>query len=141
MDAYRASIYIHVFFSVVLTGLALFWTIMAVALGRNFGPEQVAERLLIVKGARWPHVAVPYAWRVPLPWMSWITIAVLVATGAFSFTFRAGGLDGLWWTKLTLLGAIVVVQALLTSRPSPALIHANLALVLAIVVVSGWVIR
>lgn len=141
MDAYRASVFLHVFFGVVLTGLALFWTIMLVALSRKFAPAQVAERLSVVKGARWPHVVVPYSLRLPLPLMSWLTIAVLIATGVFALSYRAGALEGLWWVKLGLLGAVVIVQALLTRRPSPSLIRINLALVLAIVVLSGWVIR
>jgi hypothetical protein len=141
VDAYRASVYVHIFFSVILGGLALFWTIMLAALGRRYDRERTLDLLAIVKTARWPHVAVPYALRVPLPWMAWVTIAVVLASGAYAWSYRSGGVYGLWWVKLALLGALIAVQALLLGRPSPWLIRANLALVLAIVVVSGWVIR
>lgn len=141
MDAYRLSVYAHIFFSVILTGLALFWTIMLIALSRRFGAEEALQRLMTVNRARWPHVAIPYAWRLPLPWVTWITIAVLVATGVFSLLYRGMGTDALWWTKMALLAAIVLVQTLLTRRPSATLIRANLALVLATIVISGWAIR
>jgi hypothetical protein len=141
MDLYRAVVFLHVFLGVLLTGLALFWTIMSVALGRRSVPAQVVEQLRIVNTARWPHVAVPYALRIPLPWMTWLTILLLAATGAFAFRYSAGELQGLWWIKMALFAGVIVVQAFVQRRPSPLLIRANLALVLAVMVVSGWAIR
>lgn len=141
MDVYRAGVYLHIFAGVILTGLALFWAIMLVALGKSFGREGAVEHLSVAKQARWPHVLIPYALRIPLPWMTWLTLAVLVASGVFGLTYRAGGMSLIWWIKMALVGAVIVVQALSLGRPSPLLIRVNLALVLAVVVVSSWAIR
>jgi hypothetical protein len=142
MDAYRTLVYVHVICSVLLTGQALFWFIMRLALRQRFGPAETADLLQTVNRARWPHVAVPLAWRLPLPWVTWLTVGVLAASGLAIVQFRGGPPPGtLWWLKMSLLAAVVVIQLLVSRRPVPKLIGINFALVLAIMLVSGWMIR
>ena len=140
MDTYRALVYVHVVCSVVLTGLALFWFIMRLALRQRFGEGEARDLLQIANRARWPHVAVPYALRLPLPWVAWVILGLLVASGLIIFQVR-GGAGALWWVKMALVAVIVGIQLLVTPRPVPKLIGLNLALVLAAILVSGWMIR
>jgi hypothetical protein len=142
MDAYRVFVYAHVVCSILLTGLALFWFIMLVALRQRFDKAETANLLQTVNHARWPHVAIPYAWRLPLPWVTWAIVGVLAASGIAILQFRAGAPPGqLWWVKMGLLAAVVIIQLLVTRRPNPKLIGLNFILVLAMMLVSGWMIR
>ena len=75
MDTYRFSVLAHLFFSILLIGLALFWFIMRIALKRRFAAGDATRLLTVAQAARWPHVAVPYKWRLPLPWLTWAVIA------------------------------------------------------------------
>jgi hypothetical protein len=141
MDIYRASVLLHLLCSILLVGQALYWMIMLSSLNRQFA-EPVAQRLLLsANAARWPHVIVPYAWRLPLPWVTWITLAILMATGFAAMIDRGTPGGPLWSLKLALLAAIVALQVPLTRRPSAVLIRVNFILVLAIIVVSGWTTR
>lgn len=141
MDAYRWSNFVHLVFAIVLTGQALFWFIMLVALRQRFDAAETERYLGIVNRARWPHVAVPYELRIPLSLMSWLVLVVLAATGSVILALDGVPQNALWWTKLCLFAAILVVQALLSRRPAAVAIRLNIALVLAIVLVSAWAIR
>jgi hypothetical protein len=142
MDAYRLFVYAHVVCSILLTGLALFWFIMLVALRQRFDKAETAALLQTVNHARWPHVVIPYALRLPLPWMTWAIVGVLGASGVAILQLRGGVPSGqLWWLKMALLTAVVVIQLLVTRRPIPKLIGINFVLVLAMMLVSGWMIR
>lgn len=141
MDGYRLSVFLHIVFSILLVGLALFWIIMQMALGRR-GDAATAQRLLdIAQAARWPHVAVPQAWRLPLPWLTWGVILALCGTGVLAAALGRVPEGPLWWAKLALVAAIIVVQATMTGRARPALYRPWFALVLAAIPVSGWVLR
>jgi len=141
MDLYRLSVAVHVFLSIVLVGLALFWVIMYTALGRRFGAGETARLLAIVKDARWPHVAVPYQWRLRLPWLAWLTLLALWGTGVLNAKLHGTPEGVLWWTKMALFFAIIASQVLLSRGSGPRPGRLNFVLVLAMVVVSGWVIR
>lgn len=141
MDVYRLSVFAHILFSVVFTGLALYWMIMLVSLRRRFETGETARLLGIAHQARWPHVAVPYKWRVPLPWMTTLVMVVLWLTGIVNSKLRGMPEGALWWTKMGLFLALIGLQVALTRRPYPVAIRTNLALVLATLVVSGWIIR
>jgi hypothetical protein len=142
MDAYRAFVYVHLICGVVLTGLALYWFIMRTALRQRFSAGETQDLLQIANRARWPHVAIPYALRLPLPWVAWAILGLLVASGLSILHLRgAAPVGALWWLKMALVAAVVGIQLLTTPRPRPKLIGLNLALVLAAVLVSGWMIR
>jgi hypothetical protein len=141
MDPIRASAFTHIVLSIVLVGLALYWMIMVTALKKRHGAAESERLLQIANRARWPHAFVPPAWRIPLPWISWLALAALVATGGASILLR-GTLGGmLWWIKLALVVAIIAIQVPLTRRPHPNLVRINFALVLAVILVSGWALR
>lgn len=141
MDVYRLSVSAHVFFSVVFTGLALYWMIMLISLRRRFEAGETARLLGIAHKARWPHVVVPYKWRVPLPWMTTLVMVVLWLTGIVNSKLRGMPEGALWWSKMGLFLALIALQVALTRRPHPAAIRINFALALAMLLVSGWVIR
>ena len=141
MDLYRLSVFAHIFFSILLVGLALFWVIMQTALGRRFAAPEAARLLQVAQSARWPHVAIPYAWRLPLPWVTWAVIIGLWGSGLLSAAINGRSGWPEWWAKWALVAAIMVLQLLMTRRPRPALFRAYFALVLATIAVSGWVTR
>jgi hypothetical protein len=125
----------------VLVGLALFWFIMLMALRQRFDTAESTRLLAVVNRARWPHVVIPYSLRLALPWVTWVTLAVLVASGAVMISFRAAPTGAWWWTKMALLGGILLAQLLVTRRPLVLLIRLNFLLVLGAVLVSGFVLR
>src|SRR5215510_6211719 len=104
MDGYRLSAFLHIVTAVLLVGLALFWAIMLWSLRQRFPAPETQRLLEVLKTARWPHVAVPYALRVRLPWMPWLVLAVLLVTGLICLQTRTVAHGALWWTKLALTG-------------------------------------
>jgi hypothetical protein len=141
MDLMRASAFLHIVFSILLTGLALYWVIMSSALAKGRDAAEAARMLDVAHRARWPHVVVPPSLRIPLPWMVWLVIAGLAFTGIGSIALRGAPDNGLWWIKLALVAAVILVQIPLTLRPHPALGRIHFALVLATILVSGWTLR
>jgi hypothetical protein len=68
-------------------------------------------------------------------------VGALAATGV-AIVFLHGAPEGaLWWLKMALTAGVAVIQIVVTRQPRPALIRINFGLVLAIIVVSGWMIR
>jgi len=141
MDLYRLIVFGHILFGILLVGLALFWVIMHIALGRQTNTGDAARLLDVAHRARWPHVVIPYALRLPLPWVTWIVFLMLCGSGLISAAIRGYPQGRLWFTKLALVAAIAALQVLMTRRPRPKLIHAFFVLVLLTIPVSGWVIR
>lgn len=141
MDVYRLSVFAHIFFSVVFTGLALYWIIMFTSLSRRFDAAETARLLGIAHRSRWPHVVVPLAWRLPLPWVTTATMVVLWLTGIVNSKLRGMPEGPLWWTKLGLFLVLIALQVALTRRVSPAAVRINFALTVTMILVSGWVIR
>ena len=141
MDLYRLSVFAHIFFSVLFTGLALYWIIMFTSLSRRFDAAETARLLGIAHRSRWPHVVVPLAWRLPLPWVTTATMVVLWLTGIVNSKLRGMPEGPLWWTKLGLFLALIALQVALTRRVSQAAVRINFALTVTMILVSGWVIR
>jgi hypothetical protein len=87
-------------------------------------------------------VAVPWKLRLPLPVFTWVVLLLLLATGMSALHFRGVAPPGsLWNVKLLLLAAVISLQVVATFRPKAALINLNMALVLILMVVSGWMVR
>lgn len=141
MDLYRLSVFAHVLLSVVFTGLALYWIIMLTSLGRRFDAAETARLLGIAHGARWPHVAVPKRWRLPLPWLTTLVMVALWLTGIVNSRLRGMPEGPLWWTKMGLFVALIALQVALTRRPYATAVRINFALTLVMLPVSGWIIR
>ena len=131
--------YLHLVFTVFLVGYALYWTIMVLSLRRAFAPPETARLLEIANRSRWPHVLVPWRLRLPLPFTGWAFLGILLITGAA--LMASHGLDAMLVLKLALVGIFALIQAALTRRPARALLFANFALVLVIVVLSGLLVR
>jgi hypothetical protein len=141
MDLTRITAFMHIFFSILLMGLALYWMIMVTALKKRYGADETARLLQVANHARWPHVIVPPARRIPLPWITWLTIAALIATGIASVLLGGAPGGALRWIKLTLVVAIICIQVLLTKQPRSRPVRINFALVIAVILVSGLALR
>lgn len=141
MDLYRWAVFIHLFLAVVFTGLVMYWMIMLVSLSRQFSLAETSRLLGIAHQARWPHVAVPWKWRLPLPWVTTLVMVGIWLSGIM--VSKLGGMpEGLlWWTKLGLFMVLIGLQAVVTRRPYPLAIRLNFGLALVILVVSGLVAR
>ena len=131
--------YVHLVLTVFLVGYVLYWAVMVTALRRSCEPGETLRLLAVASHARWPHVVLPWAMRVPLPFMGWAFLLLLLASG---FALASDhGWSPLLMVKLVLVAAFAIIQLVLTRRPLPALIFANFALPLVIVVLSGWLAR
>jgi hypothetical protein len=131
--------FLHLVFTMFLVGYALYWAIMVASLRRDLPPLEIDRLLEIANRSRWPHVVVPWRYRLPLPIMGWGFLGVLLITG---LALMAGyGLGMILALKLALAAAFALVQVRLTRRPAPPLIFVNFALVLLIVVLSGLLVR
>jgi len=139
MTGSLVTAYIHLVLTVFLVGYVLYWAIMAVALRRTCDPDETLRLLAVANRARWPHVVVPWALRLPLPFMAWAFLLILLATGVAL-------LSGHDWSpvlllKLALVAALAGVQVILTRRPVPTLIFVSFGLALVIVILSGFLTR
>lgn len=141
MDPYRLSVALHLVFSILLVGLALFWVIMRIALARGRAPAESLRLLGIAQGARWPHVVVPHSLRIPIPWLTWLVVAGLWASGFLGASLGSHAVSGVWWPKWLLVGIVTALQLAMTLRVRPALFAPQLALLLATIAVSGWLTR
>lgn len=141
MDTYRLSVFVHLFFSLLLVGLALFWVIMGIALSRRFAPGEATRLLGVAQASRWPHVGVPYQWRLPLPWITWAVIAGAWISGFVSAMAIGRPLWTEWWLKWALLAVVTVLQLLMTLRIRPELFRVQLAALLVTIAVSAWLAR
>jgi len=131
--------YLHLVFTVFLVGYTFYWTVMVVALRRDFAPPETEQLLEIASRSRWPHVLVPWRLRLRLPFMGWGFVAILLITGVALTASR--GLNAILVLKLALVGTFMLIQAWLTRRPVRGLIVVNFAVVLVIVVLSGMMVR
>ena len=73
--------YLHLVFTMFLVGYVLYWAVMAVSLRRDLAPAETERLLEIANRSRWPHVAVPWRLRLPLPFVGWGFLAILLITG------------------------------------------------------------
>jgi hypothetical protein len=137
----RLLTFIHILAGIALTGLALYWSIMVVAVRQRFSDAEARELLASAGSARWPHVVVPFRFRLPLPWVFWIVLVVLAATGFAVADVRFSSGAPLYNVKLVLVGAVALLQIALTRRLIPPLAFASFALVLIIVALSGLMVR
>jgi hypothetical protein len=140
MDTYRLMVWLHIVLGIVLTGQALFWMVMLAGLRQKFGAAGAMPWLMEAKAARWPHVAVPQALRLPLPLVAWATFAAVVATGVVVGMTRPPA-GGFWMAKMVLLAGVALAQLVLTVRPLPVAIVVNFLCTLSLMVVSGWMVR
>jgi hypothetical protein len=127
--------YIHVVAGVLLAGYALFWAMLALSLARDSDAPRMEGLLRLALAARWPHVVVPLALRLPLPLVGW---TFLVATALTGVLLLAGvSFSGMLLGKLLLFAILLGSQLLLTLRPTSTRAYVNLAVVVLIVAASA----
>lgn len=131
--------FLHLVFTVFLVGYGLYWAIMVVSLRRTFDPSETDRLLGIANRARWPHVVVPWRLRLPLPFMGWGFLGVLLITGLVLVARQE--FDMVLALKVALVLVFTLIHVRLTRRPASALILVNFVLALVIVVLSGLLIR
>lgn len=142
MGLYQLAALAHLLLAVLVTGYALFWAIMALALRRVCSPMESEAHLATVAAARWPHVVIPWRWRLPLPLVGWLLLAAAIASGLL-----VGALGGprelalAFWLKLAAVLALVAAHLMLARRPRPLVAWIGLPLVLAVLVLSVPLVR
>jgi hypothetical protein len=142
LDILRATVVLHIVLGIVLTGQALFWFVMNVALRREYDPISTMGWLRIAQKARWPHVVVPWNLRLPLPLVGWLTLALLGLTGYLLLRWRGGPPAGeAWHLKMGAIAGMVVAQALMQRRPHVRLAAVNLLLAVLAMVAAALSIR
>jgi hypothetical protein len=142
LDTYRYFVYAHLFLSILLAGQALYWLTMLASLRQRFAADETQRLLQVASTARWPHVAVPYKLRLPLPGVLALTVVGLVLTGLEIVHLRGGLPDGLRWrVKWALVLAVVASLTALALRPRPMAIRIAFVLVLTTIVASAIIIR
>ena len=141
MDLYRFSVLLHIVLGILFTGLALYWIILVTALQEKFGAAESGRLLEAARGIRWPPPPLPKPLRLPLPWLTWLLILALGGTGIVNYMLGGVPKGIAWVIKMALFVAIVALQLVLTRKAHPALIRINFLVALAVIVVSGWVIR
>jgi hypothetical protein len=130
-----STAYIHLVAGVLLAGYALFWAMLALSLARDSDAAKIERLLGIALAARWPHVVVPWALRLPLPLVGW---TFLVATALTGVVLLAGiPFSGMLLGKLLLFAILLGSQLLLTLRPTSTRAYVNLAVVVLIVAASA----
>jgi hypothetical protein len=142
LGAYQLAAFAHLVLAVFVTGYALFWAIMALALRRVSSPAETETHLATVAAARWPHVLVPWPLRLPLPLVGWILFAAAIASGLLVGALGGPRELGLaFWLKLAALLAVLAVHASLARRPRPLTAWAGLPLVLLVLLLSVPLVR
>jgi hypothetical protein len=132
-------VYAHLVFGISLVGYAFYWTVMVLSLRCDFSAAET-ERLLEIAGhSRWPHAVVPWRLRLPLLYMGWLFLTILLMTGlVVGWDY---GFVPLLVFKAVLVTIFAVIQVALTRRPGGPLALINFALAVLIVVVSGLLAR
>ncbi len=139
---YPLAAFVHLLSAVLVTGYALFWAIMTLSLARSPRAGESASLLALVAAARWPHVAVPHAWRLPFTVLGWLLLAGAIGSGLL-----AGAVGGprelglVFWLKLASVIVLLGLHHRLVRRPRGPVAWAGLILVLAILVLSVPLVR
>ncbi len=139
MTAHLVLVWLHLVAAVVLTGLALYWTILRLALPRLGHGARTAELLAAAHAARWPHVVVPWKLRIPIPLLGLLVTLFLAATGLA--LGDAGADPGLWRAKLAFVALLALVQLAFLVRIAGWTIFAQLPLALLITLLSAIALR
>ena len=142
MGAYPLAALAHLVLAVLVTGYALFWAIMALALRRSPRAAESEALLATVAAARWPHVVVPWHLRLPLPLLGWLLLAAAIASGLLVGALGGPRELGLaFWLKLAAVIAVLALHASLARRPRPVPAWLGLPLVLLVLVLSVPLVR
>jgi hypothetical protein len=139
MTPHLVLVWLHLVAAVVLTGLALYWTILRLALPRLGHGARMAELLRAAHGARWPHVAVPWTLRIPIPLLGLLVTLFLAVTGVG--LGDPGADPGLWRAKLAFVVLLGLVQLAFLRRIADWTLLAQLPLSLLVVLLSALALR
>jgi hypothetical protein len=132
--------YVHLVVSVLLTGYALFWVIMAIGLGREESPAEGSRLLRVINAGRWPP-GIPWSLRLPFPVVAWLFLLVLTITGAVLMFRVPVAIGPVLGVKLGLVVLLVTGHGVAVWRPSRELAFLNGAVTLSIVLLSTLIRR
>lgn len=142
MGAWQLAALLHLVAAVFVVGYLLFWTIMALALGRDRAPAEVERHLAVAAAARWPHVLIPWHLRLPLPVAGWLLLVLAVGSGLLVGALRPAGDLGLaFWLKLATVALLFGVHWPLARRRRPLWAWVALPVALIAVVLSVPLVR
>lgn len=136
--------YAHLVAGVLLVGQALFWVIMAAALGREESGTEATRLLGTINRGRWPPAGIPSPVRLPFPALGWLFLLVLAVTGILMLPGPTSPAEllgtrygSILAVKLGLFGLLLIGHAIATFRPRRWLAFLNGGLAILIVCVSG----
>lgn len=122
-----------------MVGFALYWVIMIVSLHRVRPGIEVSNLLTIVANSRWPHVVVPYKFRIPLPILGLVLLLFMLVTGGL--LMLSFGATALLWGKIACFLCVLALAHVMMRRPAQWAMALQFGLVLLIIVLSALLIR
>jgi len=146
MTWYLLVVILHMFVVVLWTGYILFWGIVIGPLSRPSTVPNAADMLKKMNRSGWPPALIPPAFRLRFPWLGWVALLMLSATGAYLLYFRGvrfesfvsgilfhSSFERIIAGKLLLVIGLAVGQLVMSHRPTPRLVYLNLVLTLAVI--------
>jgi uncharacterized membrane protein len=154
MTWYLLVVSLHIFVAMIWTGYILFWGIVIGPLSRPSAVPHSAEMLRMIDRSMWPPALIPHAFRLRFPWLGWVALLMLGATGAYLLYLRGVSLESfvsgalfrspfgrVLAVKLLLLIGLAIGQLVLSSQPSPKLVYPTLVLTLAVIALSALLVH
>lgn len=150
MTAYLVLMYVHLATAVLYVGYFLFWGIMARGLATATALDPGPRYLDLIHHAAWPPEGVPTPVRVPLHVLGWVFYVVLVVSGVLvlaqgdpgpTATFGVGGAHWIRGAKIVLVGLLGLVHLRQLRSASERLIYVGGAALVAVVILSSWLVR
>jgi hypothetical protein len=154
MAGHLLNVFLHIMLSIVWVGYALFWAIVAGQVVKEYGPEGSPRVFALVNRAPWPPRKLPIPWHMKFSGVAAGLLLLLALTGAILAAHEAGSLGALasgaflsgkfgrlLAAKVILVAVLVAGQVRLARSPGPRLAWANLAVTVAVVVLSALLAR
>jgi uncharacterized membrane protein len=146
MTLYPLVVVLHMFVVVLWTGYILFWGIVIGPLSRPSTVPNAADMLRMMNRSVWPPALIPPALPLRFPWLGWVALLILSATGAYLLYFRGVRFDSfvtgtlfrspfgrIIAGKLLLVIGLAVGQLVISHQLGRRLVYLNLVLTLAVI--------
>ena len=143
---YLLVVGLHIFVVVLWTGYILFWGIVIGPLSQSSSVPNAADMLKMMNRSVWPPALIPPTLRLRFPWLGWVALLILSATGAYLLYLRGvrfeSFVSGILFHspfgriiagKLLLVIGLAVGQLMMSRQPTPRLVYCNLVLTLAVI--------
>lgn len=139
MNWYVIVLYFHLVGAVIFIGYVLYWVIMAISLHRVKSPSDVSSLMRTLAESRWPHVFVPFEWRITLPMLGLVICGFLLASGLA--LMASYGVSLLLGIKVVVFILVLAFQYLLLKDRRELYMATSFGLTLFILAISALLIR